>query len=57
MTKMHQNWTYGEKEDLYPYLDGEDDEIFEYAVSDKFFCDNSQKRYDVRRGGHRAGSG
>ena len=30
MTKMHQQWTYGEREDLLPYLDGEDDEIFEY---------------------------
>lgn len=27
MTKMHQQWTYGEREDLLPYLDGEDDEI------------------------------
>lgn len=36
MTKMHQQWTYGERGDLYPYLDGEDDEIFEYAIADKF---------------------
>lgn len=38
MTKMHQQWTYGEMGDLYPYLDGEDDEIFEYAIADKFFA-------------------
>lgn len=35
---MHQQWTYGEREDLVPYLDGEDDEIFEYAVSDRGFA-------------------
>lgn len=38
MTKMHQNWTYGEREDLLPYLDGEDDEIFEYAIADRNFA-------------------
>lgn len=38
MTKMHQKWTYGEREDLLPYLDGEDDEILEYAIVDRNFA-------------------
>ena len=38
MTKMHQQWTYGDKEDLLPYLDGEDDEIFEFAIADRNFA-------------------
>ena len=38
MTKMHQQWTYGEREDLLPYLDGEDDEIFEYAIENRNFA-------------------
>lgn len=38
MTKMHQQWTYGDKEDLFEYLDGEDDEIFEYAITDHRFA-------------------
>ena len=38
MTKMHQQWTYGEREDLLPYLDGENDEIFEYAVENHDFA-------------------
>lgn len=38
MTKLHQQWTYGERDDLKPYLDGEDDEIFEYAVTDHSFA-------------------
>lgn len=35
---MHQQWTYGEREDLLPYLDGEDDEIFEYAIENRNFA-------------------
>lgn len=38
MTKRHQQWTYGTKEDLMPYLDGENDEILEYAVTDHQFA-------------------
>ena len=38
MTKMHQQWTYGDREDLLPYLDGEDDEIFEFAIADRNFA-------------------
>lgn len=38
MTKMHQQWTYGERGDLFPYLDGEDDEIFEYAIENRNFA-------------------
>lgn len=38
MTKKNQNWTFGEKEDLTPYLEGNDDEIFEYAVYDRNFA-------------------
>lgn len=38
MTKKHQSWTFGEREDLLPYLDGEDDEIFEYAIVDRNFA-------------------
>lgn len=38
MTKLHQQWTYGERTNLLPYLDGEDDEIFEYAVPDNGFA-------------------
>lgn len=38
MTKKHQQWTYGDKEDLLPYLDGEDDEIFEFAIADRNFA-------------------
>lgn len=38
MTKKHQSWTFGEKEDLLSYLDGEDDEIFEYAIVDRNFA-------------------
>ncbi len=37
MTKKHQNWTFGEREGLNPYLDGADDEILQYAVYDKDF--------------------
>ena len=37
MTKKHQNWTFGDKDAVRPYLDGEDDEILEYAVYDKNF--------------------
>lgn len=35
---MHQQWTYGDREDLLPYLDGEDDEIFEFAIADRNFA-------------------
>jgi len=38
MTKKHQNWTMGEKDALLPYLDGEDDEILEYAIINKDFA-------------------
>lgn len=38
MTRKHQNWTFGAKEGLYPYLDGEDDEILEYAIIDRNFA-------------------
>ncbi len=38
MTKKHQNWTYGERSDLASYLDGEDDEILEYAIADRNFA-------------------
>ena len=38
MTKLHQQWTYGERRDLLPYLDGDDDEILEYAVPDNGFA-------------------
>lgn len=31
-------WTMGAKEDLYEYLDGDDDEILQYAVADKDFA-------------------
>ncbi len=37
MTKKHQNWTFGDKDGLKPYLDGPDDEILEFAVYDKDF--------------------
>lgn len=37
MTRKHQTWTFGDKDDLRPYLDGEDDEILEYAVIDRNF--------------------
>ncbi len=38
MTKKHQHWTFGDKNDLTPYLDGDDDEIFEYAVLNRDFA-------------------
>ncbi len=38
MTKKHQNWTMGEREALLEYLDGEDDEILEFAVVNKDFA-------------------
>lgn len=38
MTKKHQNWTMGEKDALIEFLDGEDDEILEFAIADKDFA-------------------
>ncbi len=37
MTRKHQTWTFGDRDDLRPYLDGEDDEILEYAVLNREF--------------------
>ena len=38
ITKKNQIWTMGEKEALLEYLDGEDDEILQFAVPDKDFA-------------------
>ncbi len=38
MTKKHQQWTYGSKQDLMEYLDGEDDEILEFAIENRYFA-------------------
>lgn len=38
ITKKHQNWTMGEKDALLDYLDGDDDEILQFAVVDKDFA-------------------
>ncbi len=38
MTRKHQNWTFGGRDGLAPYLDGEDDEILEFAVIDRNFA-------------------
>lgn len=38
MTRKHQNWTFGGRDGLLPYLDGEDDEILEFAVLGRDFA-------------------
>lgn len=38
MTLKHQHWTMGEREALLEYLDGDDDEIWEFAVLNKDFA-------------------
>ncbi len=50
MTKKHQNWTMGEKDALLPYLDGEDDEILEYAIINKDFAIilKNDMTYDIK---------
>lgn len=50
MTKKNQNWTMGEREALLVYLDGEDDEILEFAVADKDFAVilKNDLTYDVK---------
>ena len=37
MTKKRQNWTFGDAEGLTPYLEGSDDEIMQFSVSDENF--------------------